>query len=259
MREVLRRLYVGSRDRAGLRRRRGQRRDVGLVPVQRARLLPAAGRQPVLRGRLAAVQRRRPCSWPTARELVVSAPRNSAPQRVRAGPAAEREPLGSRRTCATRTWPAAGRSSSTMGPRAVGLGHGRSDALRRRSRAATSGPSRSTDLTRRLRRSAVRRHVGHRGDRVVGRVGVPGAPSACGSTRSPPGRPRAPTRATGSSRARATGSAGRCSTRGVASASVALADAARSSSRGPARTPRTGSASRGRRRSPRSSCSTTGR
>ena len=43
-------------DRAGLRRRRGQRRDVRLVPLQRARLLPAAGRQRELRDRLAAVQ-----------------------------------------------------------------------------------------------------------------------------------------------------------------------------------------------------------
>ena len=44
------------RDRPGLRRRRGQRRDVGLVPVRRRGPLPAAGGQPELRHRLAAVQ-----------------------------------------------------------------------------------------------------------------------------------------------------------------------------------------------------------
>ena len=49
-------------DRPGLRRRRGQRRDVGLVPLQRARLLPAAGRERELRDRLAAVQEARRCT-----------------------------------------------------------------------------------------------------------------------------------------------------------------------------------------------------
>ena len=44
-----------QRDRPGLPGRRGQRRDVDLVHLQRARLLPAADGQPVLRRRLAAV------------------------------------------------------------------------------------------------------------------------------------------------------------------------------------------------------------
>ncbi len=43
-------------DRAGVRRRRGQRRDVGLVPVRGDGALPAPGGQPQLRDRLAAVQ-----------------------------------------------------------------------------------------------------------------------------------------------------------------------------------------------------------
>ena len=55
VREVLVRTVPGQRDRPGLPRRRGQRRDVGLADLQRARLLSAAGRQPLLRDRLAAV------------------------------------------------------------------------------------------------------------------------------------------------------------------------------------------------------------
>ena len=44
-----------QRDRPGLPGRRGQRRDVGVAHLQRARLLPAADGQPELRDRLAAV------------------------------------------------------------------------------------------------------------------------------------------------------------------------------------------------------------
>ena len=77
VREALRRLYLGSRDRPGLRGRRGQRRDVGVVPVQRARLLPAADGQPVLRDRLAAVQEG-DVHLGRGHDLVVRAPSNSS-------------------------------------------------------------------------------------------------------------------------------------------------------------------------------------
>ena len=85
VREALRRLYVGSEIGQGYAGRRGQRRDVGLVPVQRARLLPAAGGQPELRDRLAAVHARRRCTSRTGKKLVVNAPRQQRRQRLRAG------------------------------------------------------------------------------------------------------------------------------------------------------------------------------
>ena len=79
VREVLRRLYLGSEIGQGYARRRGQRRDVGLVPLQRARLLPAAGGERELRDRLAAVQagdgpsRERPRPRRQARRTTASA------------------------------------------------------------------------------------------------------------------------------------------------------------------------------------------
>ena len=67
-----------QRDRPGLPGRRGQRRDVVLVRLQRAGLLPAAGRH---RQRTRSARRcspRPPSTWTAASSIVVNAPNNSA-------------------------------------------------------------------------------------------------------------------------------------------------------------------------------------
>ncbi len=58
VREALRRLYSGSRIGAGYAGDEDNGETSDVVPVRLARLLSAAGRQPVLRGRLAAVRPR---------------------------------------------------------------------------------------------------------------------------------------------------------------------------------------------------------
>ena len=169
VREVLRRLYLGSRDRPGLRRRRGQRRDVGLVPLQRARLLPAAGGERELRDRLAAVQagdgppRERP------RPRRQGAEQQRA-QRLRAGAQAQRPAYDrsyishqrhrQRRHARVRHGPDPSQLGDRQGRRAAvgdaGRRPGRSRCATRT--AATTAPRRRAAATR----GAVRQRLEHR-------------------------------------------------------------------------------------------------
>ena len=235
VREALRRLYVGLGDRPGLRRRRGQRRDVRLVPVQRARPLPAAGRQRELRGRLAAVPRgdgaprERPRRWssaPAATARATSTCRGCAQRaaidraylphselarggqaRVPHGPAARRGWATGRHAAPPSITKGAQVAAPAARPDRRGRGHGE-----------------------RGRGGAVRRRLEHHGG--AGRVGrrTPSRRAAArvASTRSPRAPRRAATRAAGcveGSQRRHV--AGRCSTerarRGVP---LALADPA---------------------------------
>ena len=100
-----------QRDRPGLRRRRGQRRDVRLVPLQRAGLLPAADGQPDLRDRLAAVHQgdRPPGERQEAGRQRAGEQRE---ERLRAGAEGRRQGTTAPRRCRTTCWRTAARSTS---------------------------------------------------------------------------------------------------------------------------------------------------
>ena len=128
-------------DRAGLRRRRGQRRDVRLVPLQRARLLPAAGRQRELRDRLAAVQEGH--GAPRERQ----GPRGQRAQeqrqeRLRARAEAQRRARSIAHSCATPRSRSGGTLEFDMGPQPVASGRPAPPRRRPRSPRATRSPSR---------------------------------------------------------------------------------------------------------------------
>ena len=112
VREITVPAVPGQRDRPGLSRRRGQRRDVGVVAVQLARLLPAADGQPDLRDRLAAVHQghREPGERQEAGHQGAEEHRT---QRLRAGPEGRRQARTTRRSCRTPCSPTAAPSSST--------------------------------------------------------------------------------------------------------------------------------------------------
>ena len=101
------------RDRPGLRGRRGQRRDLGLVPVRRDGALPAAGGQPQLRDRLAAVQEGD--DPPAGRRHRRAARGTTALATSTCRGCASTGGAGTRRGCRTRRWPAARGWSSTWG------------------------------------------------------------------------------------------------------------------------------------------------
>ena len=138
---------LGLRDRPGLRRRRGQRRDVGLVPVQR--------RSASIRCRWAARTTRsaRRCSRSATvhlgdgRELVVERARATARATSTCRACGSTAGGTTRRTCATPTSPAAGRSSSAWARgRRAGARH--APPRRRRSPTATRPPQPLHDATR---------------------------------------------------------------------------------------------------------------
>ena len=107
----------GSDDRPGLPRRRGQRRAVGLVPVQRARLLPAADGQRRRTRSARRCSRRRRCTCRTAATSSINAPQQQPEERLRAGHAAQRDGLRQDVPDPRPSSPTAARIDFAMGPK----------------------------------------------------------------------------------------------------------------------------------------------
>ena len=193
VREALRRHVPRQRDRPGLRRRRGQRRDLGLVPLQRARLLPARRWAASTTRSARRCSRRRPCTWRTARTSS-SARRTTARDNVYVqGLTVNGMPATTRRTSRQRQLANGGTLAFDHGPAAVAVGDAarRRAAVdhdgrqRRRGRCATRSAAAAAMRDGERRRRAggpVRRQLGHRGRRST--VRTRGSSTASPETRS---------------------------------------------------------------------------